>query len=83
MTPQPIDINKIDSGINLIAAEAIIFWHPKEPGQVRERVADVFHIPNTIYMADGKLIPKIVYELDEHHLKGHLYTLISLYLSGE
>lgn len=76
MTPHIINILDISVGCNLTDYKAIIFWHHKEPDQFKAKVVDVFEIPDTVYMACGKLIPKIAHELEMHGLYDHLYTLI-------
>lgn len=73
---EEIDICVINIGLQLITKDTFIFWHPKKPEQFKAKVSNVFHIPNIVYMPNGDLSPKIVYELEKAKEQGWLYTLI-------
>lgn len=71
-----IDITDIVESDVWLMKDTFIFWHPKQPNQFKAKVADVFHIPNLVYMPNGDLSPRIIYELEKAKEQGWLYTLI-------
>lgn len=71
-----VNIGDLQEGDELLLKDTFIFWHPKKPEQFKAKVSNVFHIPNIVYMPNGDLSPKIVYELEKAKEQGWLYTLI-------